>query len=265
MSNKEDTLQPVLDIFRNFDELAKKLDDIPEQAKTKTDILLDVFFNKEKDIFEDPQIFLSALNDLSEEVGHAYHTVLAIELKRMGLTPPPTPMPIMPKTDKSASQLIVQTQPPKGGGFWDFWGTRSYAKVWERYLKQNAGLPSTPQVTTSKEVVDILEFGRQLIPEFNRVQEYFQHCIEHLSFFNDKDTKERFHSELRKHMNKLSGIIRVFSRTSAEYRKELIGERKRDIAKMIIGLNMMAMSSEQGIPGDKMARAINEMSSSERR
>ena len=257
MSDK-DTLEPVLQIFQDFDKLVEKLDQIPKSAKTKTTALLKLFFDEKTDIFQQRQTFLEAINDLSEEVGHAYHTVLAIELRRIGLTPPPVPMPMLPKTDKNASQLIVQTQPPKGGGFWDFMGTRSYAKVWKRYLKDVENSPDTPQVTTSKEVVDILEFGRQLIPEFNRVQEYFRKCIDHLYFFDDADTRERFHSELCKHMNKLAGIIRAFTRTIAEYRKELIGERKRDIGKAIIALKMVMASSETQIPGDRLAQKILE-------
>jgi hypothetical protein len=37
-------------------------------------------------------------------------------------------------------------------------------------------------------------------------------------------------------MNKLSGIIRAFCRTITEYRKEMVGDRKADIAKAVLYL-----------------------------
>jgi len=241
MAMSEDVAASLQKMFADFDSNIEKLEEIPKKALAKTEALLEIFFLA--DIFEEPEQYLKAIDDLSEQNGHAYHTVLIIELKRQGIVKPPSiPLPTNPQVDKSAGQMIIQTQPPKGGGLWDYMGTRSYAKVWERFLKSQSESSTTPQISTAREVIDILEFGRQLIPEFNRIQEYFQKCIDHLYFYDDKDTKERFHSELRKHMSKICGIVRVFCRTIAEYRKELVGDRKQDLGKAIIAMRMAELS-----------------------
>lgn len=87
----KNTLQPIQEIFADFNKLAEKLDKIPESAKTKTTALLTLFFDQKNDIFNDPQKFLEGINDLSEEVGHAYHTVLSIELARQRINPQKKP------------------------------------------------------------------------------------------------------------------------------------------------------------------------------
>lgn len=247
------------EIFEDFNQLTEKLDEIPKSAKMKTQKLLDVFFNEKTDIFKEPRAFLEAINNLSEEVGHAYHTVLAIELARQRITPQKASelINLLPKQLTPSQPVVLQPTAPQLGvlsGYWYYKAAREIAKA---STGKNGEQPFTPQISTSKEVIDILEFGRQLIPEFNRVQEYFQKCVDHLYFFNDLDTRERFLSELRKHLNKIAGIIRVFCRTIAEYRKELIGERKRDIAKAVIALEMVRQTGET-LPLDPMARKLME-------
>ncbi|MHA1834990.1 MAG: hypothetical protein ACTSV7_13510, partial [Candidatus Baldrarchaeia archaeon] len=111
-------------------------------------------------------------------------------------------------------------------------------------LEKIQKIMQTPKISTSRQVTDILEYCRQLIPEFNRIQDYYQRCLDHLYFFNDSNTKEVLKTELRTHLSKICGIIRAFSRTITEYRKELVGERERDTAKAIIALQMAAIQAE---------------------
>jgi len=231
--------------FSSMDAAIKDLGKIPETAKRKTDALLNLF---DGDIFASPSKFLKSITDLSEEIGHANHVVLEIDLRRQGIihsnpTPPPTPQ--ITTTQPERSQLIVQTQPPKGGGFMDYLSTRKMAGVWRDFLQSQKG--EQPQITTSKEATDVLDYGRQLIAESNRTHKYYEQSLAHLKFFNDAETKERFTSNLREHLNKISGIIRAFCRTAVEYRKELAGERKSDMAKAVIALKMAEFQSTGGM------------------
>ena len=233
-----DDVLPLL--FEEFDKHAAVLDKIPEDAKTKTNNLLKLF---ETDIFKDGAVqtaFLTALNDLSEEVGHAYHTVLAIELARTQAQPPKMEslMPTIPQ-QQGQSPINISTQTPSLGwlsGLWYYKGEKEKAQALKAIAE--ARRSDVPQISTSKEVIDILDFGRQLIPEFNRVQEFYQKAVDTVYFFSDQQTKERLQGHLRMHLNKLADIIRAFCRTIAEYRKELIGDRKRDVAKAILALKM---------------------------
>lgn len=249
-----DSGEIVSETFQSLDSTLKSLDTIPTNAEKKTAILLDLL--KLRDILftqQNQAKFLIAINNLSEEIGHAYHTVLAIELVREKVKPEsPSFMPpqIMQQgqQEKPSPQVLVQSAPQKGGGLWDFMGTRRMAKAMENiYLAQKQEMP--PQIGTSKQVIDILDFGRQLIPEFNRVQKFFRGCIDHLYFFDDVETKERFWMELNEHLNKLAGIIRAFTRTITEYRKELVSDRKAEIAKAALALQMaQAMTQGRGSP-----------------
>ena len=257
-------LEYVNTIFKDFEEGMSKLETIPNKAATDTTTLLDLFFDTEKDVFDKPQDFLKALDSLSEEIGHAYHMVQAIELKRLGLEKPP-PMPTLPTPSKEApspSQVIVQGQPQTAGGFWNYMGTRQLAAAWKRYLDRQDGLLK-PEITTGREVVDFSEFGRQLIPEFNEVQDNFQQCIDHIYFFDDKSTRERLRSDLRTHLSKLCGIIRAFCRTIAEYRKELIGERKLAAAQSIMSLQMAEYQALGGISKSDLYKMASEMAGPE--
>lgn len=250
--------QPILEVFADLDKLAEKLNAIPKSAKGKTAKLL-ALFEKDKDIFEQPEKFLQALNELSEEVGHAYHTVLTIELEREKIAKPSTatiPTPLQ-KQPEVTPNLIVQTQPQKGGGMWDYMSARKMATVWKKLLEERQ-LQDVPQISTSREVIDILDFGRQLIPEFNRVQEYFQQSQDHLYFFNDSETKERFRSELREHLNKIAGIIRTFCKTIAEYRKDLILQHKTEISQGLLAYKMAEYQAFGGMKASEVMKAIRE-------
>lgn len=241
-------------LFEDFNKLIDKLDEIPKSAETKTKALLDLFFDDKEDddeegVFGAPQKFLEAINNLSEEIGYAYHTVLAIELARQKITveKPSDITNLLSKPQATGQPISITTSTPQLG-FWGLWHYKAEKAKAQAIRESSQRGVGEPQISTSKEVFDILEFGRQLIPEFNRIQEYYQKCIDHLYFFNDKETRERFHSELSKHLNKMSGIIRTFCRTITEYRKEVIGEHKRDVAKAAIALQM-AEAQARGAAG----------------
>ncbi|RLI00098.1 hypothetical protein DRO19_00500, partial [Candidatus Bathyarchaeota archaeon] len=73
----EDLTEHIHSLFEDFDKATEKLERIPKSAQEKTQKLLKLFYEKDgKDIFHEPEEFLMALDSLSEEIGHAYFTVL---------------------------------------------------------------------------------------------------------------------------------------------------------------------------------------------
>lgn len=238
------------------DSINKDRLDLEQQVKSAEDkgaLLMMLFFKADEYLeFEYPEFFWIGISDLSEQIGHAQHMVLEIENKRKIIvekigekTPTPTQTP----------QVIVSSTPAvvqRPGGITGWLETRTEAKsaekIQERWIK--AQQQGTPQIATERQVTDILDFGRQLIPEFNRLHLYFQQCLDHLHFFNDDETKAFFHGELRQHLLKLIGIIRSFCRTVVEYRKSVLDEIKMELAKsmtQIVVAEALAKAGRGGI------------------
>jgi hypothetical protein len=257
--------------FKDFDKAIVRLEAIPVSAEKKTRALLDSFGVDERaKLFSEPEEFYRAMNDLSEEIGHAYHTVLAIELARQKINPQIASdlFESVSRVNRPSNQspIVIQgqasTTPQLGvlSGAWYYAAERARSKAMVEAIKESK---DTPQISTGKQVVDVLEFGRQLVPEFNRVYEWFHCSIDHLYFFNDADTMERLTGDLQKHMNKLAGIVRIFCRTITEYRKELYGERKRDIAR---GAVAMKITEAQNLGAMRMSdfyRSVREAAGEE--
>jgi hypothetical protein len=265
--NEEEDLLATM--FRDFDKVTEKLDKIPQSAKTKTDALLELFFSnddKPVDIFslQKQKQFLKKLNDLSGEVGHAYHTVLSIELARQSIAPQQIESSELPKPSQaqtSGQPITINAAPPQqlgvlsGAWYYGAESKRSKAIVEIAKLQQQQNVP---QISTATPVLDILDFGRQLIPEFNRVQEYYQHALEQVQFFPDDWTRDRLTAELRKHLNKLAGIIRAFCQTICEYRKDLVHEGKKDVAKALMALKMAEAQSLGGMRMSDFYKAMRD-------
>ena len=265
LTEENDVLSPIREVFQDFDKLIEKLDKIPKTAETKTNELLKLFFDEKKDIFKDPQLFLEKLNNLSEEVGHAQHIVLAIELARQRITPQQVQNVAVGASPKETpgQPITINTSAPQQlgwlSGMWYAKGEVAKAKA----IEASRRTLEVPQITTSKEVVDILDSGRQLPSEFNRVQNWFQQAIDHLHIYNDQETHERLLSELRKHINKLAGIIRAFCRTVAEYRKDALSEGKKDIAESIVAMKMAEYQSLGGMQMKDIYKAMREAAGSQ--
>ena len=233
-----DNVLPLL--FEEFERDKQKLKVIPEQANTKIDSLLKLF---ENDIFtkENQTNFLSILKSLNIETGHAYHIVQQFELARLQAQPPKIEslIPTFSQPQQSQSPINISTQTPSLGwlsGLWYYKGEKEKAQALTAMAE--ARRSDVPQISTSKEVIDTLDFGRQLTPEFNRVIEYFNKAVAITHDFSDPDTKERLQSDMRMHLNKLSGIILAFCEFITGYRTDLVGDRERDVAKAILALKM---------------------------
>jgi hypothetical protein len=230
----------ISETFRSLDKQIDKLDLIPKVANEKADRVLKLLFSG-TDIFmtQDGQLaFINLLRELSEEVGHAFDTILEIELskQRAKSETPIMPMPTIPNQPmQPAPQTIVQSTPPKGGGWADYFGVRRWSTTMERIFSNQQNQAQGPQSATSK-VIDILDYGRELVSQYNLTLDFYSRGIDHLYFFNDKETHERQHKQLAMHLTKIVNIVCSFSRTIVEYRKERFGDRKASVASGVLWL-----------------------------
>ncbi len=226
--------------FRSLDKQIEKLDEIPQQATAKANKVLELMFS-DTDIFMTKPgqlVFIKLLGELSEEVGHAFDTILEIELskQRVKSDTPIMPMPSFPSQPQASTpQVMVNSTPPKGGGWADYFGVRRWATTMERIFANQQTQAQGPQSATSK-VIDILDYGRELVSQYNLTLDFYSRGIDHLYFFNDPDTHERQHKQLAMHLTKIVNIICSFSRTIVEYRKERFGDRKASVAAGVLWL-----------------------------
>ena len=237
-------------LFGKMDRLIVRLDEIPEKAEAKTKELLQMFDDtKGLGIFaEEKQAdFFNKLQGLSEEAGHGYHTVLEVELARQRIAPMKpeevfdmvgnVSKAIQPVQPQFAPAIIQPTAPSLGvlSGYWYYKASKETAKVMAEISNRQL---NQPKIGTSEKVTVILDFPRQLQPEFNKIQDFYHNTLHTLYFFPDQQTVIIHQLELRKHLNKIVTIIRTFCKTIAEYRKEAILERQRMVAQAIIMLKM---------------------------
>jgi len=264
------TEQVISKLFGKMDRLLVRLDDIPKEAERKTKALLEMFNDtRGLGIFaEDKQAeFFTRLHSLSEEAGHGYHTVLEVELARQRIAPmkPEEVYDMVGNVSRAVQPMqpattptIIQPSAPSLGvlsGYWYYKASKETAKVMAEMANRQQ---MQPKIGTSEKVTDILDFPRQLQPEFNKVQDFYHNTLHTLYFFHDEQTVIIHQLELQKHLNKLVHIIRTFCKTIAEYRKEAVLERQRMIAQSIVTLKMAESQALGGMRMSDMMRQIRE-------
>jgi len=255
------------DIINSIGKDREDLESTVKKAEEKGTALMKLFFKENKyPEFDTPQKMWSGLADLSEQIGHALYMVLEVENKRAGLVKLVEEKGEKTKEKGENPHLITvqtSTQPvvQAPGGLFGYMGQRTQAgatkaikKMELDYMRQQG----PPKIATEQRVLDILEFGRQLIPEFNRIHLYFQQCLDHLHFYDDDELKAFFHGELRTHLSKLTGIIRSFCRTVAEYRKAVLDEVKMALAKGMTEVVVARYIAEGKIPLSELFKEMRE-------
>jgi hypothetical protein len=244
----------ISDTFRSFDKQIEKLDKIPKQANQKGSAVLALMFS-DIDIFaghEGQLKFINCLKELSEEVGQAFDTILEIEFSKQRGSSEQTVIMPMPSVGQSVEKpnpsVILQSQPPKGGGWADYFGVRRWSGTMEKiFANKQTSQSQGPQSTTSR-VIDILDYGRELVSEYNLTLDFYSRAIDHLYFFHDSDTYERQHKQLAIHLTKIVNIICSFSRAIVEYRKERFGDRKVGVA---AGAMWLEAAKAQSLMGNR--------------
>jgi hypothetical protein len=219
-----------------------------------------MFFDNE-DIFAHPEKFLKCLDQLSDVQGYVQHTVLEIELQRERIRKPQSLFEeAKPEGNKVPTPVIVQTAQPvqSSPGMFGYLSERLRARVLEKQLEKGN---ASPTITTTQKPRDILDYCRDITREYNKIVDYFQCCLDTLTLFpNTKKTRDFYYAEIRSYVNKLSNIIKSFSRAITEYRKELVGERQESYARAITSLEEARyMAQLQGSQGPNVDRMFVEM------
>jgi len=263
--------QIVSEAYKSLDKQIEKLDLIPRGAQEKSDVLLDLVYDSEKDIMQDPKAqfeFIKALHALNEQIGHAFHALMEIDREHYrpqkdSSLPSLPELPMLPMQSQGQYQSappVVVGQPTvvkKGmfSSFWEHMSNRRWAGAYEKAVDSRQ-----PEITTSK-VIDILDYGRQLESEFSRLQTFYDKGIKRVHFFNDANTLRNQMQEIRLECVKIAGIICAFSTAITEYRKERYGDRKVGVAAGAMWLEAAKARSEMqmrpGFPVSVDPNALN--------
>lgn len=262
----------VSDAYKSLDAQIAKLDRIPEDAKTACDALLEYAVKKE--LFSpDGQVgFYEVLGGTDEQLGHCIHAVLEIERERVIPPKEPTVTPMALPSIESPMQTVQvqgvqpgQQQPPitvKTGALAEFFRGRALNKATEKLIAFQREQMNRPEITTSK-VKDILDYGRELLPEYNKLYEFYDKALKRLRFFDDAETVWNQRQEIVNEIVKITGVIRAFSRAVVEYRKERFGDRKVGVASGVMWLAASIASAPPMMmkpppPGDKLSDLLRE-------
>ena len=257
----------ISDGYQSLDAQIKALDIIPIDAKEKTTALLMLMYSGE-DIFGNLQgqfKFVQAIGNLSLVIGNAFLTVLEVERTFHGVkfdVPNlPTLTPTQAPAEKLNPNIMLQTQPAKGGGWADFFTARTWAKAMKDITASQQMEPK-PEITTAKVMPNILDYGRELLASYNETMNFYDCAIDRVYFFSDEITVGNQRKELTMHLVKLCNVICTFATTITEYRKERFGDRKVGVAAGAMWLEAakanQAMLSVRGVTIPTSGGAISQ-------
>jgi hypothetical protein len=224
---------------------AKALD---ETVKSVTDIVYEpvkIDESTKKPIkpaeFEKPREFREKLDGLHGYLGQALDYVVRLEKQRstvfqdadqselpsdreqQRLSQSQSPVQMTFHTGPAAPNNEVEQKPQRIGVFaWDL--ERRKMKIQENQLAAEQG-QAQPVVATTK-ILDVVEFGRQLQPAFNKIKEWFVGTLAELRFFPDAHIYYVRHEELATYFGETVGALVTFVTARFEYRRSLLEGRK---------------------------------------
>lgn len=249
MSDTVNVASTITKLFENFDEDIKKLEKMPGETEKNTKALASVLYDPK--IFFEPLMFSEPFDKIYDDVGHAYATVLLIDLARQRITPQTSTdflntFQMMGANQRQANKpVIVQPNAPQLGALSGYWYYKASKEMYKMNQENQKDI-GAPQITGEQEADDVLQYGRQLIPNLNLTREVFETDTVIVTKYNDEATITNLLFELRLSVTNLCGIIKVFSRASAEYRKELVGGRKQETGRSVVALEMMQIRALSG-------------------
>ena len=234
-----EVVETITRLFDKFDKDIERLDKIPEATKEATQKLAKVLYSPK--MFFKPELFTEPFRDIADDVGHAYTTVLLIDLERQRISP------ARAQEYMSVFQQVAQRQPntqpimiqqpaaQQLGLFSGYWN-KKIAEEHTKAMRQD--IPVVANITTDQPVTDVLEHGRQLIPNLNLLYLTFEVDVLLMQRRSDPSTLNNLTFEIRVFTTNLFTVIRSFSHAGVEYRKELVGQRKQETAKALVALQM---------------------------
>jgi len=255
--NSEGWMEPsaiVSDAYKSLDKQIVELDKIPARAK-QAGISLREHAIKGDLFSEEGQIkTYQVLEDTNKELGQCIHAVMEIERERYVPQKATDNLPAIPSLESSPQTVNVQGTPQgqpitvKTGFLAEWAKGRAMNKAMDKAIQFQKDMMNRPEITTSK-IKDVLDYGRELIPEFNKLYNFYDCGIKRVYFFSDAETVWNQRREIVNEVAKITGVIEAFSNAVVEYRKERFGDRKVGVAAGAMWLE--AAKARQPVPYEK--------------
>lgn len=137
--------------------------------------------------------------------------------------PAPSPQPI--SVSVGGQQQPVQVQ--------GFWAARAEIKKAQIAAQLEREKMRTNPVVTTKEVLDIVEFGRQLLPALNKLKKWIPCALAQVRQFKNDHLYFILHQEVATFVSQTLGSLISFVGACIEYRKNLLQGRKLGMARSI--------------------------------
>jgi hypothetical protein len=229
----------VTDAYKSLDKQIEQLELIPGKAKQACTSLMNHVIKE--DLFSlDGQIKTYAvLQDIDEEIGHCIDAVLEVEHERASPQREAVNMNHLSLPSFDSMQTLQVNNPQQGqmsppitvktGFLSELAKGRAINKALDKALQFQREMMNRPEITTSK-VKEVIDYCKELIPEFNKLFNFYDCAIKHVSFYDDSETIWNQRREIVNEVAKITGIIRDISRAVSEYRKDRFGDRKVAVA-----------------------------------
>jgi len=193
--------------------------------------------------FEDPENFRNKLDALHVYLGKSLDYVVRLEKQRGTIfqeQESESERKETPSSPVSVTFAPPQSQPPtvpsepEKFGLFRYLDRKEERKFQEQQLEIQQS-QQQPIVATTK-IVDVVEFGRQLQPAFNKIKKWLTGTLAEIRHFPDKHIYVVRHEELAMYFGQTVGALVTFVSARIEYRRTLIEGRKlaliRNIARI---------------------------------
>lgn len=244
----------LLKILGDINGQIKKLDDETKELTAASDEIRNMVYKKlEKGQLppelEEPEEFRNALDKLHRSLGKTIDYVLRVEKSRKYIEkqvpydellaqfkpsesegrpgeakPPPVNVTVTPPPNTPSV-----TQPQRPG----FWWARSEIKKAQIYAELERAKLKERTVVTTKTVTDIVEFGRQLMPAFNKIKKWIPGALALVRQFQNESLYFVLHEECATYLSQTLGALESWVGACVEYRKNLLEGRKLGMARAI--------------------------------
>ena len=187
--------------------------------------------------FKDPQTFRTKLDALYPHLGKALDYVVRLEKQRATMfqqdqeqselpserkeSQPPSPVNV---TVSSPQPPVSTPAEPQRLGFFALILERDKIKQQQKLIELQNSLQQ-PIVATTK-IIDVVEFGRQLQPAFNKIKKWFIGTLAELRHYPNEHIYFVRHEELATYFGQTVGALITFVCARLEYRRTLIEGRK---------------------------------------
>lgn len=177
------------------------------------------FSYKEREFFEEHF-------KLCDAIGRGFKLILDIDRERRMLEKGITPRQTQPseETAKTSPPIVINQASPQNPVKTGFWGPYYFYKARKAELEfqreQLERIRTTP-VVSEKPVLDITEYGRQLLAARHRLREWMRKAKKRATLYGiNKKAFEHYHDRLVSYIQRVMDTARTFSTTQVEYKTD---------------------------------------------